>query len=57
MIDREVQRIVTAQYERAQGLLVERRAALERLAQRLLLQETVDGSAVQEALGRDTPLR
>ena len=55
VIDREVQRIVTAQYERAQALLEKRRAALETLAQRLLVQETVDGSAVQEALHRELP--
>jgi cell division protease FtsH len=50
LIDSEVQRLVTEQYQRAQALLGEHRAALESLAQRLLLQETVDGSAVKEAL-------
>ncbi len=51
IIDREVQRIVTEQYERAQNLLREHRAALETLTQLLLTKETVDGSAVKEALG------
>jgi cell division protease FtsH len=50
VIDAEVQRIVTAQLERARALLSERRAALEALARQLLKQETVDGSAVRQAL-------
>jgi len=50
LIDSEVQAMVTEQYERAQALLREHRAALETLAQRLLKQETLDGSAVKEAL-------
>jgi cell division protease FtsH len=56
VIDREVQRIVTEQYERAQTLLLGRRAALERLTQQLLKQETVDGRAVKQALAGETPL-
>jgi ATP-dependent Zn protease len=56
VIDREVQRIVTEQYERAQTLLLGRRAALERLTQQLLKQETVDGRAVKQALVGETPL-
>jgi len=50
VIDAEVQRLVTEQYERAQALLRDHRAALEALAQRLLKQETVTGGAVKEAL-------
>ena len=50
MIDGEVQRLVTEQYERAQALLKEHQAALKTLAQQLLKQETVDGSVVKEAL-------
>ena len=50
VIDEEVQRITAEQYERAQQLLSEHRAALERLAQQLLETETVDGAAVKEAL-------
>ena len=49
-IDAEIQRIVTEQYERAQVLLRERQDALESLAARLLEHETLDGSAVKEAL-------
>jgi len=51
LIDREVQRIVTEQYERAQKLLVEHQAALGLLASELLEKETVDGGAVKKALG------
>jgi len=50
VIDAEVQRLVTEQYERAQVLLKNHRAALETLAQQLLKQETVSGSIVKEAL-------
>ena len=51
VIDTEVQRIVTTQYERAQAMLKEHQSALETLAQQLLKQETVDGSMVKLALG------
>jgi len=50
VIDVEVQRLVTEQYERAQVLLKNHRAAHKTLAQQLLKQETVSGSAVKEAL-------
>jgi cell division protease FtsH len=50
VIDSEVQRLVTEQYERAQALLKDHHAALETLAQQLLKQETVSGSVVKEAL-------
>ncbi len=52
MIDREVQRVVTEQYQRAQDLLTKHHAALETLAQQLLQHETVDGSVVRAALGK-----
>jgi cell division protease FtsH len=50
VIDAEVQRIINEQYERVQRLLAEHRPALDALAQLLLRQETVDGSAVRQAL-------
>jgi cell division protease FtsH len=50
VIDAEVQRIVTEQYDRSRSLLAEHRSALETLAQALLKSETLDGSAVKEAL-------
>ncbi len=56
MIDGEVQRIVTEQYERASALLLDHRLALETLTQQLLRQETVDGSAVKQALAGETQL-
>jgi cell division protease FtsH len=53
IIDTEVRRVVTEQLERAKALLQEHRAALELLAQQLLEQETVDGSAAENALGAE----
>ncbi len=50
VIDQEVKRIVTEQYERAQSLLQAHRDALTVLAERLLECETVDGNAVKAAL-------
>ncbi len=50
LIDSEVQRIVTEQYDKAQSLLRRHRGALETLAAELLLHETLDGSAVGAAL-------
>ncbi len=50
IIDSEVQALVTKQYDNAQALLHEHRAALETLATELLKSETLDGSAVAEAL-------
>ena len=49
-IDEEVQRIVTEQYQRAQQLLRDHRDALERLTHQLLVTETIDGTAVRQAL-------
>ncbi len=50
VIDAEVQRLVTEQYVRAQGLLKDHHGAHETLARLLLKQETVSGSDVKEAL-------
>jgi cell division protease FtsH len=50
VIDKEVQRLVTEQYDRAQELLKKHCGALKTLAGRLLEQETVDGSVVKKAL-------
>jgi cell division protease FtsH len=49
-IDGEVQRIVGAQYERAQRLLQEHRPALASLTEQLLKSETLDGSLVRQAV-------
>jgi cell division protease FtsH len=50
IIDEEVQRITSEQYERAQQLLKDHRAALECVTRQLLKTETVDGMAVKQAL-------
>jgi len=50
LIDEEVMRITSEQYQRVQRLLIEHRPALEQLAKQLLETETVDGTAVKKAL-------
>jgi len=50
LIDREVQSLITEQYERARKLLGEHHAALKALAQELLEHETVEGSVVTSVL-------
>ena len=56
-IDGEVQRIVTEQYTQAYACLQDHQAALESLTAQLLQQETVDGSAVLQALANEVQLR
>ncbi|MEX1129446.1 MAG: ATP-dependent zinc metalloprotease FtsH [Vicinamibacterales bacterium] len=51
-IDSEIQRIVDAQFARAQRLLTEHRTALDTLMTDLLKAETLDGSVVRLALER-----
>lgn len=53
LIDSEVQRMVTEQYDRAKALLTDHHTAHELLAQQLLKQETVVGSDVQAALAKE----
>jgi len=55
-IDREVQRLVTEQYQRAQTLLQQHHGALEVLAKQLLEHETADASAVRDALAGGSPV-
>ena len=50
MIDKEIQRLVTEQYDRAQDLLKKHQQALKTLAEDLLKRETVDGSSIKKAL-------
>jgi cell division protease FtsH len=52
IIDGEIQRIITHQYERAQKLVSEHLSAMHDLAKTLLKVENLDGSAVREALGQ-----
>jgi cell division protease FtsH len=54
-IDAEVRKIVTEQYSRAKALLIENKAALDRIAAALLEWETLDGEEV-EVLLRNKPL-
>ncbi len=56
IIDEEVQRIITEQYNRAQTLLRDHRAALETVTQQLLKTETIDGTVVEQALKTDEPV-
>jgi cell division protease FtsH len=49
-IDAEVHRIVEEQHQRALTVLKERRAALDKLAESLLVHETLDGKHVHEIL-------
>src|SRR5437762_9942640 len=46
-IDDEVRKIVTDQFARAKGLLVDNKAALDRIAEALLEWETLDGADVE----------
>ena len=54
-IDKEVRQLITEQYERAQMLLQGHQAALEILAKQLLDHETVEASAVRDALLEGSP--
>jgi len=49
-IDVEIQRIITEQYERAKKIIVEHRAALDKIAAALLEHETLEGRHVLEIL-------
>jgi cell division protease FtsH len=51
-IDAEVRRLVGEQFARAEALLAANRDVLSRLAADLLKAESLDGSAVREALAR-----
>ncbi|HWA07896.1 MAG TPA: ATP-dependent zinc metalloprotease FtsH [Opitutaceae bacterium] len=49
-IDNEIKRIVDEQYERAKGILVQHRVALDKIAAALLEYETIEGKHVKEIL-------
>jgi cell division protease FtsH len=49
-IDEEIHRIISEQYERAKAIVVEKRAALDRIAEALLEFETIEGKHVMEIL-------
>ncbi len=48
LIDSEIQKLIKEQYERATRIIVEKRAALDRIAEALLEYETIDGKHVHE---------
>jgi cell division protease FtsH len=50
LVDREVQRLVTEQYDRAQEILKKHQPALAALAKELLEHETIDGGTIKEVL-------
>ena len=50
-IDKEIQRLLAAAYERTQGLLTEHREALDRLAEALLEHEEIEGRQALQILG------
>jgi cell division protease FtsH len=52
VVDEEVAKLLLEAEHRARGLLTEYRDALDRLTELLLERETVDGTDVDEVLGR-----
>jgi len=51
-LDEEVHNIVTQAYQRARGILMERRSDLERVARVLMEKEVIDGSELEELLAK-----
>ena len=49
-IDRAIRKIVDEQYERAKGIIIQHRAALDKLAELLLKHETLEGKHVLEII-------
>ena len=47
-IDREVRRLVESAYRRARDILLANRAALDEIARRLLIEETIEGEEFEE---------
>ena len=56
LIDSEIQRLITQQYDRAKQLLVDHLPVLHDLAKLLLEAENLDGVAVRNALGQPHPV-
>jgi len=50
LIDQEVHQVIDEQYKRAKAIVVERRLALDKIAEALLEYETIDGKHVHEIL-------
>src|SRR5262245_328427 len=54
-IDIEVRKIIDDATEEVRGVLLTRRAALEAIAQRLMVKEVIDGSELRQLLEQHTP--
>jgi cell division protease FtsH len=54
MIDSEVRRIVMAGYERAVNILKEYRSVLDRMAEALLIRETLDAQEILRIMNGET---
>jgi len=50
MIDTEIHKLIDEQYNRAKGIIVEKRLALDKIAEALLQYETIEGKHVLEIL-------
>jgi cell division protease FtsH len=50
LIDQEVHKVIEEQYQRARSIVIERRSALDKIAEALLEFETIDGKHVHEIL-------
>ncbi len=50
LIDQEVHKVIEEQYNRAKAIVIERRLALDKIAEALLEYETIDGKHVHEIL-------
>ena len=50
LIDAEIHKLVDEQYNRAKSIIIEKRAALDKIAEALLQYETIEGKHVLEIL-------
>jgi cell division protease FtsH len=55
IIDQEVKKIITHNYDRVKDLLMENESALEKIATRLLEKETLEGDEFRDLLKKDRP--
>jgi cell division protease FtsH len=55
IIDQEVKKILTHNYDRVKDLLMENESALEKIAARLLEKETLEGDEFRDLLKKDLP--
>ena len=55
IIDQEVKKIITHNYDRVKGLLLENQSSLEKIANVLLEKETLEGDEFRDLLKKDRP--